>query len=141
MTNELLDAPAETTPRSIKQQYIKRLAALISRNGISEVVATTGLDEDTVTAVATQSGAELSLADAATIAALATEAPDADTILTELRDTLLLEMSSAMLTVDRLATELALDLDPKEIQAKIEGRQPMTLGEYAQLRHYLASQQ
>jgi hypothetical protein len=141
MTNELLDTPAEASPRAVKQEYIQRLAALISRKGISEVVATTGLDKDTVTAVATQSGAELSLADAAAIAALANNAPDADTIISELRDTLLLEMSSAMLTVDRLATELALDLDPKEIQAKIEGRQPMTLGEYAQLRHYLASQQ
>lgn len=141
MLTESLDASTEASSRALKQQYEQHLADIISRSGISEIVATTGLDEDTVRAVANQTAAELALADAAAIAALASDTPDPDAILTEIRDTLLLEMSSAMLTVDRLATELSLDLDPKEIQAKIEGRQPMTLDEYAQLRHYLASQQ
>lgn len=141
MLNEPLEAPADSTPRSILAQYEHRLADIVSRFGVTEVVGATGLDEATVAAVPNQSGADLTLEAAASIAALAENAPPAEAILTEVRDVLLLEMSTAMLTVDRLATDLAIDLDPKEIQAKIEGRQPMTLDEYAQLRHYLASQQ
>ncbi|MFB6198550.1 MAG: DUF5791 family protein, partial [Halobacteriaceae archaeon] len=30
------------------------------------------------------------------------------------------------------------DLDPKEIQQKIEGRQPLLLREYAQINHSIA---
>lgn len=141
MLREPVDAPPDASPHSIQQQYEQRLADLITAKGITEAATATGLDEETVEAVATQSGAELSLEDAAILAGLAENAPEPEAILTDIRDTLLLEMSSAMLTVDRLATDLALDLDPKEIQAKIEGRQPMTLGEYALLRQYLARQQ
>ena len=63
----------------------------------------------------------------------------ADTILAEVRNHLLLEMSSAMLDVDAVAGGIDADLDPREVQAKIEGRHPMTLAEYARLHHFIAS--
>jgi len=57
----------------------------------------------------------------------------------EVRDALLLGMSAAMLDVDRVAAEVDGDVDPKEIQGMIEGRHPMTLVEYARLRHHIAT--
>ena len=47
-------------------------------------------------------------------------------------------MSSAMLNVDQIAADVEGDLDPKEVQGKVEGRHPMTLAEYARLHHYVA---
>jgi hypothetical protein len=42
--------------------------------------------------------------------------------------------------VDALASGLDDDMDPKEIQQKIEGRAPMTLAEYARIVRYIQAE-
>ena len=138
MLEEPLEAPAETSPAELLARYEAALAEVVRAVGTDEVVEGTGLDEATVESVGSGDASDLDLRDAATILALRDGSADASTILTEVRDHLLLSMSSAMLTVDRIAADVEGDLDPKEVQAKVEGRHPMTLAEYARLHHYVA---
>lgn len=78
------------------------------------------------------------LRDAAAILALR-DGRDADAIVAEARDDLLLGMTSAVLDVEALTASLETDLDPKEVQAKVEGRLPLSLSEYARLRFAIES--
>ena len=54
---------------------------------------------------------------------------------------LLLGMSTGVMDVDTLASEIALDMDPKEIQQKLERRAPMSFDEYVHLQHAIARRQ
>ena len=49
------------------------------------------------------------------------------------RDAIMMGMSQAVLDVEVLAAEAGGDLEPREVQSKIEGRFPMTLREFALL--------
>jgi hypothetical protein len=46
-------------------------------------------------------------------------------------------MSAAVLDVEAVAAGVGRELEPKEIQQKVEGRHPMTLDEYALLHSYI----
>ena len=81
---------------------------------------------------------ELRLEEAAQIQALAEGTPDAETIVTMACEHLLLGMSSAVLDVEALESELEIDLEAKEIQQKIERRTPMTFEEFVYLQHAIA---
>lgn len=83
----------------------------------------------------------LSLPDAAALQALADDAPDADTIAEIGCEHLLLGMSSAVMDVDSLARAVDLDLDPKEIQQKLERRAEMSFREYVHLQHAIVGEQ
>lgn len=76
----------------------------------------------------------LELSDVAVILA-AKEGSRPDVMREELLDQLLIEMTTAVVDVDSLAGRIALDLSGKELQQRIEGRAPMTLREYALIRH------
>ncbi|MFB6077068.1 MAG: DUF5791 family protein, partial [Candidatus Nanohaloarchaea archaeon] len=58
----------------------------------------------------------------------------------EARDILLMGMTAAVVDVDRLASAIDGEMEPKEIQQKVEGRQDMTVAEYARLHHELEAQ-
>ena len=135
---EPIAEPADTSATALLDRYETALAAAVEAAGVEAIVEATGLDRDRVEAVDAGAAAELALADAAAILAVDDDTT-AETILLECRDRLLLGMSSAMLTVDRIAADVSGDLDPKEAQAKIEGRHPMTVAEYARLHHYIAA--
>ena len=77
--------------------------------------------------------------EAAAILAAAEDRPTADAIAAEARDILLMGMTTAVMDVDSVASELGGDLEPKEIQQKVEGRQPISLREYALLHQELAA--
>jgi len=138
MLEEPLEAPAETSPEELLARYEAALAGVVEAVGADEVVEGTGVDAATVEAVESGDAADLDLRDAAAILALREGSADADAILSEVRDHLLLSMSSAMLDVERIAADVEGDLDPKEVQGKVEGRHPMTLAEYARIHHYVA---
>jgi len=138
MLEEPLEAPAETSPAELLERYEAALAAVVESVGADAVVEGTGLDESTVESVAAGDAADLDLRDAAAIFALREGSADADTILFEVRDNLLLSMSSAVITVDHVAADVEGDLDPKEVQGMVEGRHPMSLAEYARIHHYVA---
>ena len=151
------------TPAELWRSYVEELAGTTERVGAETVREETALDRETIDAlverdvstlaagesmdlvenesIAGASGdrAPLSLQDACEIAALRAEQPDAETILTEACEHLLLGMSTAVLDVETLATEVALDLEPKEIQQKLERRAPMSFEEFVQLQFAIAN--
>jgi hypothetical protein len=49
-------------------------------------------------------------------------------------------MTTAVLDVDGLASAIDGAIEPKEIQQKVEGRQPISLREYALLHQELATE-
>ncbi|MFB6111048.1 MAG: DUF5791 family protein [Halobacteriaceae archaeon] len=98
----------------------------------------TSIAEARLRALAAGDRIDLTLEEAAQVLALTDEWPDAETLLIEVRDTLMLRMSSAVLDVDALAAEIDADLGPTALQQRIEGRHPMTLEEYADVVHAIA---
>lgn len=139
MLEELIEAPAETSPEELLDRYEAALADVVASVGAEAAVEATDLDAATVEAVGSGEAADLDLRDAAGLLALREGSPDPSAILAEVRDHLLLSMSTAMLDVDRIAADVEGGMDPKEVQGKVEGRHPMTLAEYARLHHYVAS--
>lgn len=140
MLYDEIDAPGELTSRELRDRYETHLAAITEDVGLDAIRAATGLDDDAIARIDAGEFRDVELRDIAAILALDNGAPDLETILGEIRHHLLLEMSNAVLNVDVIAGDIELDLSPKEIQAKLEGRHPMTLDEYAVLHHYIASE-
>lgn len=139
MLVDALDSAGDLTAAAVLDRYEEELASIVIDVGHEKVATATGLEPAQVEAIGEGSSADLELTDVAAVLSLVDDYPAADQLLAETRDHLLLEMSSAMLTVDRIARGLDGELDPKEIQAKIEGRYPMTLSEYAWIHHYIAT--
>lgn len=134
-----IDAGEAATPAALRTAYETALAETVERVGVETVAERSGVASERLRALADGRSPELSVADAAAILATDESRPDAETIAAEARDALLLGMTTAVLDVESLASELAGSLDPKELQQKIEGRHPMTLAEFATVRHHLAT--
>ena len=128
------------TPAALRAEYDDRLASIIASHDVGTVVERTGLDADTVDAIAAGDSPSLSLEDAAEIQALEDGEPDAETIVTIACEHLLLGMSSAVLDVDAVESYLEIDLDAKEVQQKIEQRAPMSFEEYVHIQHVIVDQ-
>ena len=116
--------------------YTAELGTVVSEVGLAETADATDLDDAVIEAITASDVAmvgRMHLTEIAPILAL-TDDRTADAIAADARDELLFAMSTAVIDVERLAASLDTDLDPKEIQAKMEGRYPMRLREYAALR-------
>lgn len=133
---EFADA-GERTPDELRRGYESLLVDAIEEVGVDAVVADTDLARETVESLAAGESPEVTLDEAAAVLALAEENPPADAIAAEARDILMLGMTTAVLDVETLASGVNGALEPKEIQQKVEGRFPMTLGEYATLHQYI----
>ena len=140
LRGEFEDA-GERSSEELQQAYETRLAETVESVGVDHVVAETDLDRETVEALVDDESPELELTDAAAILALAEDRPSADAIAAEARDILLMGMTTAVLDVETLASGIDGQLEPKEIQQKIEGRFPMTVAEYALLHQYIAQRE
>ncbi|MBX0286103.1 DUF5791 family protein [Haloarcula salinisoli] len=130
----------EQSPEALRSAYGSVLAETVASVGADTVVDETELDRETVEAVADGEVAQLSLSDAMAVLATDPDQPDADTLQAEAQDILLMGMTTAVMDVEALASGIDSQLEPKEIQQKIEGRYPMTLEEYALLHSYIESQ-
>lgn len=139
LTDTIAD-PEAVSADEVRAEYEAALVTVVEEYGVSTVADETGLTEDRVAAIHDGDAADVTTEEAAEILAVTEDWPDAETFLLELQDHVMLEMSSAVVDVDGLADGIDDDLDPKEVQQKIEGRQPMTLAEYAQIHRYLAEQ-
>lgn len=137
MIRGAFDTTEELDPEGLRGAYDELLADAIESVGVPTAAEETDIDERTLEAVVDGETPELSLSEAATILALDADQPDAETLVVEARDILLMGMSSAVLDVEALASGVDDALDPKEIQQKIEGRYPITLDEYALLHAYI----
>lgn len=132
-----LDVPE--TPAQLRAEYEDSLAAILDAVGLDTATAETDVSRESLEAIGTDESPSLSLSEAAAIAALDPDEPDAETIRIEACEHLLLGMSTAVLDVESLAAEVDLDLDPKEIQQKLERRAPMTFEEFVHVQHAIAS--
>ena len=125
------------SPSALRERYEAVVADAVEAADES-TLADAAVDDGTIDAIQSGNAADLQVAEAAAAVA-ATDGSDPDALLAEVRNALLLGMSSAMLDVDRIAADVGGDIDPKEVQGKVEGRHPMTLDEYARIHHYVAS--
>jgi len=136
LTEEIAD-PAATTPEALRTQYLAALTAVVEERGIEAVAAETELSTERVEAILDDPDA-VTVAEATAVLSCSPDYPAADDYLLEVRDHLMLQMSSAVVDIGALRRGIETDLDPKELQQKVEGRREMTLTEYARVIHHLA---
>ena len=129
----------ERSPSSLRSAYAAVLAETVERVGVETTAEETGLNREALASLVDGDPPELTLEEAAAILALDDERPPADAVEAEARDILLMGMSTAVLDVEALAAGIDGAMDPKEIQQKVEGRHPLTLGEYALLHGFIES--
>ena len=128
------DSPAE-----LRAAYDDDLAGIVEAVGLETAAATTDVDREALEALLDGDSPDLAFEDAAALVALADGEPDAETVVEIACDHLLLGMSTAVLDVEAVESELELDLDAKEVQQKIERRAPMSFEEYVHIQHVIVS--
>lgn len=139
MLAETID-PAATTPADLHERYLRELARVVESVGAARIADETDVDRDRLDALLAGDEPTVTVSEAADVLSFAETRPEADAILAELRDNLMLQMSSAVLDVDGVERGLDGDMEARTIQQKIEGRQPMTLAEYARVHRHIAAE-
>jgi hypothetical protein len=139
MLHDAVEDPASRSPAELRAAYAARLRETVEAVGVEEAATASGVDETTVAALAAGESPELTVEEAAALLAAGGDGvDDADVILAELRDHLLLGMTTGVLDVDTVASNVDLDLSGQEIQQVLEGRVPMTLAELAAIQQFIA---
>jgi hypothetical protein len=142
MLYDALDDPASSTPAEIRAAYEAEVRTVVETLGADRVAAETSVDEEVLERLlAGESVPSLTLREAAEILALAPSSPDADVVVAEVRDHLLMGMTTGVLDVDAIAANVDADLTGQEIQQIIEGRVPMTLEQLARIQRFVDSRQ
>jgi hypothetical protein len=126
------------SPADLRAEYEGDLATIVDRRGPETVAERTGVDRDRLAALVAGDSSDLSLEEAAEIRSLEDGEPDPETMVTMALEHLLLGMSTAVLDVDAVESRVAIDLDAKEIQQKIEGRAPMSFAEFVHVQYAIA---
>jgi len=141
MLHTVADEIDTLSSTSLLDGYADRLATVLAEVGRDTVADKTELDPETLSAVADGDVDALSLTDAAAILGLAEGYPDSEAIVLETRDHLLMGMTTAVLDVDAVAAELAVNLTGQEFQQAIEGRATLTLNELAAIQAVIDSRE
>lgn len=129
-----IDDAGDIAPEQLRARYDERLRTVIESHGVERVRQETGVESE---ALANGESPAMTLDDAATVLALDPDEPDADTIATEMRDHLLMGMTTAVLDVEAVESGINGSFDAREIQQKIEGRLAMDLDELAMIHGYI----
>ncbi|WP_121822215.1 DUF5791 family protein [Halostella salina] len=129
------------SPGDLRAEYDADLAAAAEHAGVETAAEAADVDPSTVEALIAGDSPDLTLEAAAAIQTLDPDAPSADTLVEMACEHLLLGMTTGVMDVDAVARELAIDLDPKEVQQKIERRAPMTFDEFVHVQHAIAGRQ
>lgn len=129
------------SPAELREEYEADLRSVIDDRGVDAAVSEADVDREVVAALADGESPTISVTDAAAIQALDAGAPDAETIVEMAWEHLLLGMSSAVLDVETLASEVDAELSAKEIQQKLERRASATLGEFVAIEHAIVDRQ
>jgi hypothetical protein len=137
MLYDVVDDPASRTAPELRAAYERALAGVVDAHGAAAVAADAGVDEAHLEALA--AGDEVTLSVEEAMAVLAVDADrDAETMVLELRDRLLMGMTTGVLDVDTLAAETGLDISGQEVQQSLEGRRTTTLAELAAIHRVIA---
>ncbi|MFB6072322.1 MAG: DUF5791 family protein [Halobacterium sp.] len=139
LADEIAD-PEAVTAEEVRADYEAALVDVVEDAGVEAVAEQSGVDRERLAALLDGDDVEFTVEEAAGVLAVSDAWPDAESIVLEAQDNLMLQMSSAVMDVDALAGGIDGDLDPKEIQQKIEGRASMTLAEYARIYRHVASE-
>jgi len=131
------EAADDLSPAELRSEYEAVLVETIETVGESTVAERSGVDQGTIRALVDGEAPELTLEEAAAILGTDEQYLDADSVEAEARDILLMGMSIAVLDVEAIAAGINDELEPKEIQQKVEGRYPISLGEYAVIHSYI----
>ncbi|PSP87440.1 hypothetical protein BRC90_10300 [Halobacteriales archaeon QS_4_69_34] len=136
MFHEVADA-GELAPDEVRARYDEQLRIAIDERGVGGVADASGVPRETIDALEAGESPDLTLEDGASVLGARESEPDADAIVAETRDHLLMGMSTAVLDVEAVESGIDGALDAREIQQKIEGRLPMTLDELATIHGYI----
>jgi len=109
---------------------VRDAAATVGRESLTEEA---GISEPTARAVADGDVSSVTVADGAAVLAAADADRDVDAVIAEVRDHLLMGMTTAVLDVDTIAARIDADLTGQEVQQALEGRTAMTLGQLAEV--------
>ena len=139
MLRDEFEAVGDRDPEDLLAAYEAVLTDVIDDQGIESIADETEVDETTLSALVDGESPDLTLEEAAAVLATDPDRPDADFLVADARDVLLMGMSSAVLDVEAIQSGIDSKLEAKEIQQKVEGRYPMTLAEYALLHGYIES--
>jgi hypothetical protein len=138
MLHEAVDEPEALSPQQLRDAYEAELRAVIDARGVETVATTADLPTETVAALAGGESPSVTLSEAAAILAVDFDGRDAEGIVQEVRDYLLMGMTTGVLDVDTIASNVDIGLSGQEIQQAIEGRTRMTLAELAAIQSYVA---
>lgn len=138
MLNTVVEDPGSLTAAELRKAYDRRLADVIETAGVDYVAAESGIDRETLAALVAGESPELTLEEAAEVLATSPEVRDAETVVAETRDDLLLGMTTAVLDVDTIAGSIDHDLTGQEVQQAIEGRTSLTLDQLAAIHRVIA---
>ncbi|AFZ71911.1 DUF5791 family protein [Natronobacterium gregoryi] len=125
------------SPAQLREEYRSELTATVDDHGLETAVDETGLDRSTLEGVLDGDASDISLEEAAEILALEEGIRDAETVVTMATENLLMGMSTAVMDVDAVESELEIEMDAKEAQQKIERRASMSFEEYVHLQHVI----
>jgi len=131
------ESAAESSPDALHDAYLATLRETVEHHGVDAAVEEADVDRETMQAIADGGDPELTLETAAAVLATDPDRPDAGAIEAEALDILLMGMTTAVVDVDGVAAGIDAEMDPKEVQQKVEGRYPVTLAEYAAIHHFL----
>ena len=134
MLHDAADQLPDPSPSALGAAYTDSLRSTIEAAGVETVADETGLEAERLDTVLADGAADLTVEEAAAILAVDPDEPDADAIVFELRDHLLMGMTTAVLDVDTIAANIDADLTAQEVQQAIEGRTEMTLAQLAAIQ-------
>lgn len=137
MLHDAAEEPGELSPEELLTAYEAELAAVIDAVGVETTAEESGVDREVVEALAAGESPEVTVEQAAAVLAVAEEHPEADAIVFELRDHLLVGMTTGVLDVDTVAANIESDLTGQEVQQVLEGRTPMTLRQLAEIHGFI----
>jgi hypothetical protein len=138
MLHDAADEPEALSPSQLRAAYDDELRAVVDVKGIETVANQADVPTERVAALASGESPTLTLSEAAAILAAENDSRDATAIAQEVRDHLLMGMTTGVLDVDTIASNVDLDLSGQEVQQAIEGRTRMTLDELAAIHGYVA---
>ena len=138
MLYDAADDPESLSRTELREAYERQIRDVVDGVGVETAAAESGVDADLVADVAAGEAPEMRVEEAAALLALSDDYPDSEAIVLELRDHLLLGMTTGVLDVDTIASNVELGLSGQEIQQALEGRNPMTLEQLAAIHRFIA---
>ncbi|EMA41790.1 DUF5791 family protein [Halobiforma nitratireducens] len=125
------------TPAQLRAEYRDELADIVDEHGLETATAETSLEPVDLEALGNGDLPDLSLEQAAEIRSLEEGVRDPETVVTMACEHLLMGMSTAVMDVEAVESDLELEMDAKEVQQKIERRAEMSFEEYVHLQHVI----